>query len=150
MKLTVILASALAFIMSSHAFGAGADSAKKSLYDRLGGKPAITAVVDSFVNTAAGDPKVNFLRDGKIKDLNVPHLKAQLVDFISMATGGPVKYKGADMKKVHRGMKIKSSEFDAIAADLSATLDKFKVPQTEKDELMTIAASTKKDMVEVP
>ena len=36
-----------------------------SLYERLGGEPAITAVVDDFVNRAAGDPAVNFVRKGK-------------------------------------------------------------------------------------
>lgn len=120
---------------------------KNSLFARLGGTPAVTAVVDSFVNTAAADKRVNFFRDGKFKNLNVPHLKEQLVKFISMATGGPKAYNGLDMKTAHEGMKIKSSEFDAIAEDLSLTLDKFKVPAKEKGELMAIAASTKKDIV---
>jgi hemoglobin len=121
----------------------------KSLFVRLGGAPAITAVVDSFVNTAAGDAKVNFLRNGKYKGLDVSHLKAQLTAFITMATGGPNNYKGRDMKSSHAGMKITSAEFGALAGDLAATLDKFKVPKTEKDELMAIAASTQKDIVEV-
>ena len=53
------------------------------------------------------------------------------------------------MKTAHVGMKITAAEFGAIAGDLSATLDKFKVPKPEKDELMAIAASTQKDIVEV-
>lgn len=122
-------------------------AAKDSLFVRLGGAPAITAVIDSFVNTAAGDKRVNFFRDGQFKNINVPHLKEQLVKFITMATGGPKAYNGLDMKSAHEGMKIKSSEFDAIAEVLSVTLDKFKVPAQEKAELMTIAASTKKDIV---
>lgn len=120
---------------------------KNSLFARLGGTPAVTAVVDSFVNTAAADKRVNFFRDGQFKNINVPHLKEQLVKFITMATGGPKAYNGLDMKSAHEGMKIKSSEFDAIAEDLSLTLDKFKVPAKEKGELMAIAASTKKDIV---
>ncbi len=122
---------------------------KKSLFERLGGQPAITAVVDSFVNTTAVNPKVNFFRDGKYKGLDVVHLKKQVTAFIVQATGGPSEYKGRDMKTAHVGMKITAAEFGAIAGDLAATLDKFKVPKAEKDELMAIAASTQKDIVEV-
>lgn len=143
---------ALLFASVAHAGNPAAATnapAKKPLFERLGGTPAITAVVDSFVNTAAANPKVNFLRNGKFKGLNVAHLKSQLVDFISMATGGPNKYQGRDMKNAHAGMKITAAEFNALAGDLSATLDKFKVPAAEKNELMAIAASTQKDIVEV-
>lgn len=128
---------------------ATATTGEKPLFERLGGTPAITAVVDDFVGRAATNPKVNFLRDGKYAKIDVAQLKVRLVQFISMATGGPSKYEGRDMKTAHAGMKIKSSEFDALAGDLSASLDKFKVPAKEKGELMTIAASTKPAMVEV-
>jgi len=121
----------------------------KSLYERLGGAAAIKAVVHDFVGRAAGDAKVNFLRDGKFKNIDVTKLEGHLTQFIGMATGGPEKYDGRDMKTAHTGMKIKGAEFDALAADLSASLDKFKVPAQEKGELMAIAASTKPAIVEV-
>ena len=128
-------------------------SGQKSLYDRLGGKGAVTAVVNDFVGKAAGDPKVNFTRKGvpgaewQATDENVKHLKMQLVDFLSMAFGGPNNYKGKTMKASHANMQITSAEFDAIAADLAWALDKNGVPAKEKGEVMTIAASTKKDIV---
>jgi len=124
-------------------------AAEKSLYERLGGEPAITAVVEDFVGRAAANPKVNFFRDGKYKGTDVPRLKRLLVEFIGSATGGPQKYTGRDMKQVHKGMKITNAEFDAIAADLAASLDKFKVPAKEKNELLTIVGTTRKDIVEV-
>ncbi|MDB5318412.1 MAG: Hemoglobin-like protein, partial [Phycisphaerales bacterium] len=104
--------------------------ATRSLYDRLGGEPAITAVIDDFVNRAAGDPKVNFTRKGTDKEWpatpeNVAKLKKHLTQFVCMATGGPQKYEGKPMKPVHAGMKITEAEFGAIAADLIASLDKF-------------------------
>jgi hemoglobin len=125
----------------------------KSLYERLGGEAAIKAVVDDFVGRAAADPKVNFTRKGSSMEWNpsaenVAKLKTHLVQFISMATGGPKKYEGRGMKPVHAGMGITEVEFGALAADLIASLDKFGVPQKEKDELITIVASTKKDIVE--
>ena len=124
-------------------------AADKSLYDRLGGEPAITSVVEDFVGRAAGNPKVNFFRDGKFKGIDVARLKRQLVAFIGQATGGPQKYTGRDMKQAHKGMKITNAEFDALAADLAASLDKFKVPAKEKKELLTVVGTTQKDIVEV-
>ena len=120
----------------------------KSLYERLGGEPAITAVVEDFVGRAAGDPKVNFFRDGEYKGLDVARLKQLLVEFIGKATGGPQEYTGRNMKQTHQGMKITNAEFDALAADLAASLDKFNVPAKEKNELLTIVGTTRKDIVE--
>lgn len=125
----------------------------KPLYERLGGETAIRAVVEDFVGRASTNPKVNFLRQGKVDanrfaNLDVNQLKERLVEFLSKATGGPDKYAGRDMKTTHAGMKITEAEFGALAGDLAASLDKFNVPKKEKDELMAIAASTKKDIVE--
>ena len=122
---------------------------QKSLYERLGGEPAITAVVDDFTARAAADPKVNFLRGGKYATVDVPKLKKHLVNLVCSVTGGPQKYTGRDMKTLHKGMAITDAEFDALAADLVASLDKFKVPAKEKDELLKIVASTRADIVEV-
>jgi hemoglobin len=128
---------------------------KKSLYDRLGGEKAITAVVEELAKKAAANPKVNFLRKGvegaEIKEPSaedMARIKKNLVDFIGEATGGPQKYKGKDMKTVHKGMKITNEEFNALAADLKAVLDQFKVPQAEQEELMAIVGSTRSAIVE--
>ncbi|QOV92465.1 group 1 truncated hemoglobin [Humisphaera borealis] len=127
--------------------------AEKSLYERLGGEPALTAVVEDFVGRTAANPKVNFFRKGtdmewKPSGEQVAMLKKHLVTFIAEATGGPKAYKGRDMKSSHAGMKITNAEFDALASDLAASLDKFKVPAKEKGELMAIAASTRGAIVE--
>lgn len=127
---------------------------KSTLYARLGGEKAIRAVVDDFVPRAASDPKVNFTRKGipgeewDASEKNVKHLKDELVMFISQVSGGPQKYKGKDMKAAHKGMKITNAEFDAIAADLQASLQKLNVPAKESGELMAIVGTTRKDMVE--
>lgn len=124
----------------------------KSLYDRLGGEKAVTAVVDDFVNRAAGDPAVNFTRKGTPAEWpatpdNVAHLKKMLVEFVCANTGGPQKYEGRSMKSVHRGMQITDAEFNALAADLTATLKKFNVPAKEQGELMAIVGSTRSQIV---
>jgi hemoglobin len=127
-------------------------SQAKSLYERLGGEPAIAAVVDDFVGRAAGDPKVNFTRKGTAMEWNasaqnVAHLKAMLVQLIASATGGPQHYQGRSMKDAHAGMMITNAEFDALAADLVATLDKLEVPAKEKGELLAIVGGTRADIV---
>ncbi|MBI1849866.1 MAG: group 1 truncated hemoglobin [Planctomycetes bacterium] len=128
-------------------------AAKRSLYERLGGEAAITAVVDDFVGRAAGDPKVNFTRAGTGHEWaatpeNTAHLKKLLVQFIGMVAGGPKHYEGRDMKSVHAGMKISNAEFDALAGDLSASLDHFSVPTKEQQELMALVGSTRAEIVE--
>jgi hemoglobin len=124
--------------------------AKKSLYDRIGGEKALTAVVDDFVARAAANPKVNFLRNGAFAASSafVSQLKGHLVAFLGQAFGGPQKYAGRSMKEAHKGMRITQAEFDALAGDLKATLEKHKVGKAEMDEIMKIAASTAGDIVE--
>lgn len=125
---------------------------KDTLYMRLGGEPAITAVVDDFVPRTASNPKVNFTRKGTGAEFNaspenVAHLKKKLVELMCQVTGGPQKYTGRDMKALHANMAITNAEFDAMAADLKASLDKLNVPGKERDELMTVVGGTRKDVV---
>jgi hemoglobin len=124
----------------------------RSLYERIGGEPALKLVVDDFVAAAAADPKVNFTRDGRwqVSDANVQHLKAMLVAFMGQALGGPQRYTGRGMRVVHQGMGITKAEFDALAGHLEATLRKHKVPAAELAEIMKIAASTAPDIIEKP
>ncbi|HEX2055824.1 MAG TPA: group 1 truncated hemoglobin, partial [Nitrospiraceae bacterium] len=119
---------------------------EKSLYDRLGGKPAITAVVDDFVGRVAADNRIN----GKFANADIPRLKRMLVEQICQASGGPCTYTGRDMKTAHAGMGISGSEFDALVGDLVATLSKFKVGEREKNELLGALGPMKKDIVEKP
>ena len=120
--------------------------ADKSLYDRLGGKPAITAVVDDFVGRVAADNRIN----GKFANTDIPRLKMLLVEQICQASGGPCTYTGRNMKATHAGMGVSSSDFDALVGDLVATLNKFKVPEREKNELLGALGPMKSDIVEKP
>lgn len=123
---------------------AAAPASAKSLYERLGGEPAITAVVGEFLNNVLQDAKIN----KRFAGANVPHLKKMLIEQICAATGGPQKYIGGDMKTVHTGMGIKPEEFGALVGDLVAALDKFKVPEAEKNELLGALGGMQKDIVE--
>ena len=72
----------------------------------------------------------------------------RLVEFVCFATGGPCVYSGRDMKTAHAGMKITSEQFGAVVGHLVATLDKFKVPAAEKNELLGLLGPTKGSIVE--
>jgi hemoglobin len=117
----------------------------RSLYDRLGGKPAITAVIDTFVAKVAADKRIN----RKFAHSNIPRVKAMLVDQVCNQTGGPCTYTGRTMKEAHHNMKVTEGEFNALVEDLTATLNQFKVPAKEQNELLSALGSMKGDIVEV-
>ena len=120
-------------------------AASRSLYDRLGGKSAITAVIDTFVARVAADSRIN----KKFAHSNIPRVKAMLVDQVCAQTGGPCTYTGRTMKEAHRNMRVTEGEFNALVEDLVAALNVFKVPKPEQDELLAALGSMKGDIVEV-
>ena len=122
---------------------------ERTLYQRLGGKKAITAVVDEFVGRVAGDNRINsFFKDTAADPQRLASFKMKLVDQICEATGGPCKYKGKDMKAAHAGMGISGGDFNALVEDLVGALDKFKVGEREKSELLGALGPMKSDIVE--
>jgi hemoglobin len=120
-----------------------------TLYDRLGGKPAITAVVDEFVARVAADKRINSFFAGLAGDPNrLAAFKGKLVDQICEASGGPCKYTGRDMKSAHQGMGITEADFNALVEDLVGALDRFKVAPDDKQTLLGVLGPMKKDIVE--
>ena len=120
-----------------------------SLYDNLGGKKAIAAVVDEFVGRVAADNRINaFFKQTAADPKRLATFKAKLVDQICEATGGPCKYKGKSMKAAHMGMGVSGSDFNALVEDLAGALDKFKVKEADKNALLGALAPMKSDIVE--
>src|SRR5262249_13974812 len=122
----------------------------KTLWDRLGGEANVKRVVDDFVATAVPDPAVNFLRDGKYKPdgAALAALKRHRVQFISLATGGPMEYEGKNMKEVHQGMGISNAEFDAAATHLRRALEKNGARPEDVRDVMAAVGGTRRDIVE--
>lgn len=156
-KLAVIVSLGLmsipAWAVDEEPMAAPETPAELSLYDRLGGEPAVTAVVDDFVNTAAGDPAVNFTRVGKKRTWdptpeNVTLLKKHLTQFVCSVAGGPQTYEGKDMATAHKDLEITDEEFNAIAVDLQGSLTKFSVPEKEQGELLAAVETTRGSIVE--
>lgn len=142
-RLTVVVLAAVTLVAGCSSMESGRPMAQASLYERLGGKPAITAVVDDFIGNVAADTRINQRFGGA----NIPRLKTRLVDQICEASGGPCKYTGQNMRDAHTGMKITDSEFTALVEDLVKSLDKFKVPAKEKNELLGALGGMKPDIV---
>jgi hemoglobin len=139
--------------------------AKPTLYERLGGESGLQAIANDFVDRAIADPRVNWQRQNishggvmgigqrKVKTWdasaeNLGSLKSHIAQFLAIATGGPVKYDGKQMRDVHRGLQISNPEFDASIGDLKSTLDKLGVPTPEQKELIAIVESTRQQIVE--
>jgi len=118
---------------------------EKSLFERLGGSGAITAVVKDFRDRCAADSRIN----AKFARTDLARLTSMLIDQVSEATGGPAKYTGRDMKTAHADMGVTSGEFIALVENLVATLNKFGVGKAEQDELIGILGPLKSDIVEV-
>ncbi len=123
-----------------------AAQAPRTLYDRLGGQPAIEAVVGQLIGNVAADDRIN----AGFAMIDLGKLKTHLVEFVCVATGGPCQYTGRDMKTAHAGLGVTGPQFDALVEDLVKALDKFNVPAQEKGELLGALGPLKPQIVESP
>ena len=128
---------------------AAAQAPVKSLYIRLGGYDAVAAVTDDFLGRLTTDAQMKRFFVGASAD-SQKKIRQHIVDFLCAATGGPCLYIGRDMKTAHAGLGITESDWNVTVKHLVATLDKFKVPQKEKDEVLAAVSGLKKDIVEKP
>ncbi|MGH9704725.1 MAG: group I truncated hemoglobin [Candidatus Acidiferrales bacterium] len=120
-----------------------------ALYKRLGGYDALAAVTDDFLARLAGDPQLSKFFVGHSTD-SLQRIRQLIVDQLCAATGGPCFYIGRSMKTAHAGMGITEGDWQITASHLVAALDKFKVPEREKGEVMALIASLKPDIVAAP
>jgi hemoglobin len=140
----------LGAVSSASVFGQNPMKAK-SLYDRLGGKNAISAVVDQFVSHVAADARINgFFAKTASDPERLKTFKMNLATQICEATGGPCKYTGKDMKRAHMGMGVGGADFDALVEDLAWALDAMHVGKPEKGELLGALGPMKTEIVEKP
>ncbi|HKZ77247.1 MAG TPA: group 1 truncated hemoglobin [Pyrinomonadaceae bacterium] len=136
----------LSLLMSTCVMAQGM-AKEKSLYERVGGYDALAKVVDEFIVRLVGDQRFNKFFVGHSAD-SQKRIRQHILDQFCAATGGPCIYTGRDMKTTHQGLAITEADWEAAAKHLVGSLDKFKVPQKEKDEIMAFVTSLKKDIVE--
>ena len=119
---------------------------EKSLYTRLGGYDALAAVTKDFIGRLATDPSLAKFFTG-LNDSSKSRVESHVIDFLCVATGGPCIYTGQDMKTAHTGLHITEADWNASAAHLTETLNKFKVPQKEQSEVMAAISGLKGQIV---
>jgi hemoglobin len=123
-----------------------------SLYDRLGGVYNIATVVDDLIDRIMVDPRLN--ANPRVDEAHhrvaPAGFKFLVTEMVCWAAGGPQQYSGRPMGDSHRELMITEAEFQAFMDDFQQTLDKFQVPQAERDELNAIVESTKDGVVVAP
>jgi hemoglobin len=117
---------------------------ERSLYERVGGRPAIEAVVEDSIANLAADTRIN----KRFGSAHIPTLQRQLVDLLCVRLGGPCTYTGANMSAAHEGMFIRADEFDALIEDLEKSMDKLRVPAREKGEVLVILRQMKGSIID--
>ena len=115
-----------------------------SLYERLGRRPGIDAVMHTFVTNVGRDKRINV----RFMFVDMDVLQAHLTDQVCAASGGPCPYTGRAMKPLHASMHVRGAEFDAMGEDLVAALKTNGVPERETKELLAIIGSTRADIVD--
>jgi len=118
-----------------------------TLFDKLGGAPAIYAITDNFIDRAIADPQVNFQRDGhshtwKSTPDSLGRLKLAWAQYLDMLADGPQMYEGRNMFDTHHGMNISEGEWFALLDDLKKSLDLFQVPADLQQDLIQRVAGT--------
>jgi len=116
---------------------------EKSLFERLGGQPAINAVVHEFVVITGEDPRISMF----FTNVEKPKLEAAMDDHVCFLTGGGCEYKGKTMLEAHTNMKLQDKDFDAFMDDLGKVLAKLKVPERETKEVIGAFQGLKADVV---
>ena len=119
----------------------------QTLYARLGGYDAITAVADDLLVRLMADAQLGRFWQNRAAD-SMRREKQLLIDFLCASAGGPLYYVGRDMKTSHRGMAINASDWKVFIGHLEATLENFKVPAAERTAVLGFVDSTKADIVE--
>jgi hemoglobin len=122
-------------------------TAEGTLYERLGGYDAISAVVEDFANKLFTDPKVKQFFRGMGTDTK-ESFKQKNKNLLTSVTGGPAKVISRPAKTVHGGLNITQGDFNVVAGHLKVTLEKFKVPERETAEVFAIIATLQPDIVE--
>jgi hemoglobin len=143
----MLLALLCGTLVANSLVQAQATGAAPAFYKRLGGYDAIAAVTDDFLGRLAGDKQMSRFFVGVSAD-SLRKLRQHVVDQLCEATGGPCYYFGRSMKTVHAGLGITESDWQLAVKHLTATLDRFKVAEKERGEVLTLFSSLKSDIVE--
>jgi hemoglobin len=114
-----------------------------TLFTRLGGSPVIEAVVADTIDRSATDARTRRSFEG----VKLSRVKEKFTEQVCALAGGPCRYSGDPMKVTHQGLKITAAEFDLLVQFLREALDRARVGEAEKNELLRLLAPMRRDIV---
>jgi len=121
---------------------------QKTLYLRLGGYDAISAVVHDLLARLMSDAQLGRFWQNRGDD-GIDREKQLLINFLCASAGGPVLYTGSDNQTSHQGMGITDSDWTLFINHLKETLEFFQVPAVEQQEILSFIETTKSDIVDL-
>jgi hemoglobin len=116
---------------------------EKSVYEQIGGEPAVDAAVDNFYRRVLADDRISHFFD----TVDMDKQRAKQKAFLTFAFGGPNKYTGRDMRAAHKHMKLTEAHYNAVVENLAATLKELKVSDALIAKVAAIAGSVKNDVL---
>jgi len=138
-----IIASVLMALAAPATAQTNPPETEPSLFQQLGGQPAISAVLKDSIELWFKNP---VLADS-FRNTNRERLHLLLVQQFTVATGGGGTYTGRDMVSAHKGLNITTAQFNALAEDLQTVLDKYNVPYRQQNRILALLAPLKRDVV---
>lgn len=115
----------------------------RSLYERIGGEPAVEAAVDVFYRKVLMDDRISH----HFEDVEMSLQREKQKAFLTFAFGGPRPVSSPNLRAAHARLKLTESDFDAVMEHLGATLVELSVPAELIAEAATIAASVKNEVL---
>lgn len=148
-------AAALALLQgSAHAAGESTPEGTQepTLYERVGGIFAISAVVNRFSDEIITNPKLNVnpalvAWNENEAETRLPGLKFMRTLWVAALTGGPFTYTGLPLHDAHTRFSLTSDEFDEVGAEIVRALEYYGVPEEEKNTLVDAYMLSKPDVV---
>lgn len=131
---------ALAFGLAAHASVNAADDA---LYQALGKKGGIAALVDEFIEIMADNSRVAPM----FADTDIAHFREKLIEQICVLSRGPCEYTGDPMTVVHKDMNITEAQFNAVVEDLQEAMTRLKVSEATQNRLLAKLAPMRHDII---
>lgn len=122
---------------------ASAPPAKDALYDGLGGRAGIEALVETLLFRVSDDPRIAH----HFKDVDIINLNDRLVEFLCVQSGGPCSYAGKDMAGAHKHVNIAEADFNALVEDLMWAMDQRQLPRATQNRLLRRLAAMQRDVV---
>ncbi len=117
-----------------------------TIYEQIGGEPAVDAAVDIFYRKVLADDRISRFFEGVDMERQAAKQKA----FLTMVLGGPNSYTGKDMRTAHAALVargLNDSHFDAVVENLGATLKELGVADAKIAEIAAIAGSVRNDVL---